>query len=276
MITFHSIQWKNFLSTGNSWTKIDLDSSPMTLVIGENGAGKSTVLDALTFVLFGKPFRRINKPQLVNTINDGDCIVEVSFTIGTKLYIVRRGIKPNVFDILVDGVSLDKLASAKDFQMLLETQILKLNYKSFTQVVVLGSSTFVPFMQLTAANRREIIEDLLDIQIFSSMNSILKQRVSTLKDELKDVDSSIALKKQFIDVQQENLKLIEKGKEDLINDHREDIEKLHKDNTSRETKIEDHIQEVSDLENQTSDFNKNSKKLKEAEKIDDVVGLQIS
>tara|TARA_Y100000996_G_scaffold230922_1_gene181761 strand:+ start:2972 stop:4684 length:1713 start_codon:yes stop_codon:yes gene_type:complete len=268
MITFHAIQWKNFLSTGNSWTKVVLDGSPTTLVVGENGSGKSTVLDALTFALFGKPFRKINKPQLVNSINGGDCLVEVSFSIGTKHYLVRRGIKPGLFEILIDGQKLNQLANARDFQELLESQILKLNYKSFTQVVILGSSTFVPFMQLSAANRREVIEDLLDIQIFSSMNTILKQRMSLLKDGLKDAESAIALKDQFISVQTENLERIEKGNENLIKDHKSDIEKLHKDNTSRETKIEDHIQEVSDLENQTSDFKKNGKKLKEAEKID--------
>ena len=148
MIKFHAIQWKNFLSTGNNWTKLDLDRHPSALVVGENGSGKSTVLDALTFSLFGKPFRKINKPQLVNTVNGGDCLVEVSFTIGSKLYIVRRGIKPTVFDILVDGQPLNQTANVRDFQELLETQILKLNYKSFTQVVILGSSCFIPFMQL--------------------------------------------------------------------------------------------------------------------------------
>ena len=178
MIHFHSIQWKNFLSTGNNWIKIDLDRQPATLIIGENGVGKSTILDALTFSLFGKPFRKINKPQLVNSVNDGDCLVEISFTIGSVLYVVRRGIKPTVFEIFADGQPLNQLANFKDFQELLETQILRINFKSFTQVVILGSSTFVPFMQLPAAHRREVIEDLLDIQIFSSMNNALKQKIS--------------------------------------------------------------------------------------------------
>ena len=186
MIHFSKIRWKNFLSTGNNWLEIELDRKPNTLIVGENGSGKSTVLDALTFVLFGKPFRKINKPQVVNTINGSGTLVEIEFIIGKNEYLVRRGIKPTVFDIVVNGESLDQSANARDFQELLERQILKLNYKSFTQVVILGSSTFVPFMQLTAANRRDVIEDLLDIEIFSSMNVILKQRLSEIKDSVRD------------------------------------------------------------------------------------------
>tara|TARA_Y100000996_G_scaffold299679_1_gene237470 strand:- start:1845 stop:3557 length:1713 start_codon:yes stop_codon:yes gene_type:complete len=268
MIKFHSIQWKNFLSTGNNWTKFDLDQHPTTLVVGENGSGKSTVLDALTFSLFGKPFRKINKPQLVNTVSDGDCLVEVSFTIGSKLYIVRRGIKPSVFDILVDGQPLNQLANVRDFQELLETQILKLNYKSFTQVVVLGSSTFIPFMQLTAANRREVIEDLLDIQIFSSMNNILKQRMTDLKDEIKDLDSEISLKEQFISVQSENLGRMQKGNQKLIENHQKDIDNLIKSNEDRAQEILNYDEQIGELKLETANFAKNQKKLKEAEKID--------
>ena len=187
MIKFHSIQWKNFLATGNNWTKIDLDTCPTTLVIGENGSGKSTVLDALTFSLFGKPFRKINKPQLVNSINDSDCLVEVSFTIGNKLYFVRRGIKPNIFEIYINDKMYNQDANARDYQKYLEQQILKLNYRSFSQVVILGSSTFIPFMQLRARHRREVVEEILDIQIFSLMNMLLKMKLRDIANEIKNI-----------------------------------------------------------------------------------------
>ena len=163
MILFESIRWKNFLSTGDQWTEINLSESPSTLIVGQNGAGKSTILDVLCFALFNKPFRKINKPQLVNTINEKGLKVEVCFTIGRDDYRVFRGIKPNTFEIYKDGKLVDQDAAAKDTQKYLEQNVLKLNYKSFTQVVILGSSTFVPFMQLPAAHRREVIEDLLDI-----------------------------------------------------------------------------------------------------------------
>ena len=192
MITFKKIKWKNFLSTGNNWTEIDFQKNNTNLIVGTNGAGKSTVLDALTFVLFNKPFRKINKPQLVNTTNEKDCLVEIEFSVNSRDYLVRRGIKPNVFDIEVDGKQLHKESDDRINQKLLEENILKVNYTSFTQIVILGSSTFVPFMQLTTANRREVIEDLLDIRIFSTMNTIIKEKIRTKKDEIK----SLELKKQ--------------------------------------------------------------------------------
>ena len=173
MILFEKIRWKNFLSTGNQFTEIDLQNASTTLIVGSNGAGKSTVLDALTFALFGKPFRKINKPQLPNTTNERDCVVEVDFSISGTNWKVRRGIKPNIFEIHRNDNLLDQASAAKDQQTWLEQNVLKMNYKSFTQIVILGSSTFVPFMQLTAANRREVIEDLLDIKIFSSQNLYL-------------------------------------------------------------------------------------------------------
>lgn len=246
----------------------DLDRHPNTLIIGENGSGKSTVLDALTFSLFGKPFRKINKPQLVNTINDGECVVEITFTIGSKLYFIRRGIKPNKFDILVDGQSLNQSANVRDFQDLLEKQILKLNYKSFTQVVILGSSTFVPFMQLSAANRREVIEDLLDIQIFSSMNTILKQRISTTKDSLNENASSISLNQQMVDVQTKNLERIKKGNKKIIDKHKSDIELHTNENETRADDIKSFNDSIKALELKTTDSAKTQKKLKDAEKID--------
>ena len=174
MIVFKSVTWKNFLSTGNTPIEIALNNSPSTLIIGDNGSGKSTVLDALTFGLFGKPFRRIKKDQLVNSVNSRDCIVEVYFDIGKRRYLVIRGIKPTRFEIYVDGKLLNQDASAKDYQKQLENNILKLNHRSFTQVVILGSSSFIPFMQLTAAARREVVEEILDIKVFSLMNVILK------------------------------------------------------------------------------------------------------
>ena len=192
MLVFHKIRWKNFLSTGNQWSEIDFKKHNTNLIIGTNGAGKSTVLDALTFVLFNKPFRKINKPQLVNTTNEKDCLVEIEFSINSRDYLVRRGIKPNVFDIEINGVSLHKEADDRTNQKILEENILKVNYKSFTQIVILGSSTFVPFMQLATAHRREVIEDLLDIRIFSAMNNLIKENIRERRDQIK----SLELKKQ--------------------------------------------------------------------------------
>ena len=192
MIVFKKIKWRNFLSTGQHFTEIDFQKNHTNLIIGANGAGKSTVLDALTFVLFNKSFRKINKNQLLNTTNEKDCLVEIEFSVNSRDYLVRRGIKPNIFDIEVNGKQLHKESDDRINQKLLEENILKVNYKSFTQIVILGSSTFVPFMQLTTANRREVIEDLLDIRIFSTMNTIIKEKIRTKKDEIK----SLELKKQ--------------------------------------------------------------------------------
>ena len=177
MITFKKIKWKNFLSTGNQWTQINFQDHNTNLIIGTNGAGKSTMLDALTFVLFNKPFRKINKPQLINTVNEKDCVVEIEFSVNSRDYLIRRGIKPNIFDIEVNGNLLHREADDRSNQKILEENILKVNYKSFTQIVILGSSTFVPFMQLTSVNRRDVIEDLLDIRIFSAMNNLIKDKM---------------------------------------------------------------------------------------------------
>ena len=216
MIRFKKIRWKNLLSTGNQWTEIDFEKSNNTLIIGGNGAGKSTVLDALTFSLFNKPFRKITKGQLVNTVNEKGSLVEIEFDVGTREYKVVRGIKPNTFEIWVDGVMLNQNAAAADQQKYLENNILKLNYKSFTQIVVLGSSSFVPFMQLSNTHRREVIEDLLDIKIFSAMNSVVKDKIRKSRESIKvlelkkeSLSDKVEMQKSFIG------KLESKGRDDI-------------------------------------------------------------
>jgi len=189
MIVFRKIRWKNFLSTGNLFTELDLNAYNTTLIVGENGAGKSTILDALTFALFNKPFRKINKPQLANSITKKDTVVEVEFQVGTSNYKVVRGINPAKFELFKDGNLLNQSAASKDYQDVLEKQILKINHKSFCQVVVLGSATFQPFMQLPAQARREVIEDLLDLQIFTSMNLLLKTKMTENSDEISKKQS---------------------------------------------------------------------------------------
>lgn len=218
MITFHKIKYKNLLSTGNSFTELELSKNPTTLIIGKNGSGKSTFLDALSFGLFGKPFRKINKPQLVNSINDKNLLVEVEFTIGTKQYLIRRGMKPNVFEIFQDGSLINQDAAKKDYQEILEKTILKLNHKSFCQIVVLGSSTFVPFMQLTTNQRREIIEDLLDIQIFSVMNTLLKERVQQNKTDLQEIKYQLDLIQEKIVLHTDMLNRLRKNNDEIISD----------------------------------------------------------
>ena len=226
MIIFKKIRWKNFLSTGNHQTEVDFEKNNTNLIIGTNGAGKSTILDALTFVLFNKPFRKINKPQLVNTTNERECLVELEFYVNGRDYLVRRGIKPNVFDIEVNGNPLHKQADDRANQRVLEQSILKLNYKSFTQIVILGSSTFVPFMQLSTANRREVIEDLLDIRIFSAMSNLIKDKIREKKEQSKSLD----LKKQTIrdkmKMQQDFIEELESRGNANINANKEKIGKL--------------------------------------------------
>ena len=200
MIHFSKIRWKNFLSTGDTFTEVQLDRSPSTLIIGENGSGKSTMLDALTFGLFSKPFRKINKPQLVNSVNERGLLVEVEFKSGSKHYMVRRGVKPNVFEIYIDDELMDQDSTVKLYQDRLEKYILKLNFKSFTQIIVLGSSSFQPFMQLSTHNRRDVIEDLLDIGVFSTMNSLLKERVIENNFDLRDRQQKYNLNEERIDM----------------------------------------------------------------------------
>ena len=254
MITFHKIRWKNFLSTGNQFTEIDFEGNSTTLIIGTNGAGKSTVLDALTFSLYGKPFRKINKPQLPNSVNEKDCRVEVEFSVNGVEWKVVRGIKPNLFEIYRNDAPLDQDAAALDQQKWLEKNVLKMNYKSFTQIVILGSSTFVPFMQLSAQNRRDVIEDLLDIKIFSSMGIVIKEKIRTLKEDLKvlelkkeTLNDKVQMQQDFIEELEnrgkENIKEKESKISELLNEENDFInrnEKVNWEVQSLEQRLESH------------------------------------
>jgi DNA repair exonuclease SbcCD ATPase subunit len=224
MIIFRNIRWKNFLSTGNHFTEVKLNNTQNTLIVGENGSGKSTMLDALCFALFGKAFRNINKPQLLNSINQKDCCVEVEFDTGNKSYKVIRGIKPNVFEIYQDGELINQDAASKDYQEVLEKSILKLNYKSFTQIVILGSASFTPFMQLSASDRRAIIEDLLDIQIFSTMNSVVKDRLANNKDLMNQKKHEIELTQQKYDMQKKHIDDLKQNNDDKVKEYESEIE----------------------------------------------------
>jgi len=281
MIHFNYVRWKNFLSTGNNFTEIQLDRSSTTLIIGENGAGKSTILDALCFGLFGKPFRNINKPQLLNSVNASNCLVEVEFKVGGKDVKVVRGIKPNVFEIYINGKMYNQDANARDYQKYLEQQILKLNYRSFTQVVILGSSTFVPFMQLKARHRREVVEEILDIQIFSLMNMILKQKLKTIEADHRELEykesltsEKLTLKKRYIqDIQDNRRKLIQEktvlisGNEEeifkkkrKIADLQDDIEGMH-EKISNAAKVVEQFDKLNDLNSQLKTKHRSHKRL---------------
>jgi DNA repair exonuclease SbcCD ATPase subunit len=263
VITFKSVRYKNFLSTGNVFTEIKLNENATTLIVGENGAGKSTFLDAITFSLFGKPFRNINKPQLVNSINEKDCVVEVEFAIASKQYKIIRGIKPNVFEIYIDGELLNQDAKSKDYQEQLEKLILKMNYKSFTQIVILGSTNFTPFMQLSASDRRAVIEDLLDIQIFSSMNVIVKNKLHTLKDEaaqlkiqIDNTRDKIELHKKHLDELKKNTKEIVDAKKQEVRENTASLSDLETEATTKETEIDNLLLKVEDEDTTTKKFNK--------------------
>jgi DNA repair exonuclease SbcCD ATPase subunit len=241
MILFKTIKWRNFLSTGQQFTELDFTKNSTNLIIGSNGAGKSTVLDALCFSLFGKPFRKINKPQLINSVNDKDCRVEVEFSVGKVDWKVIRGIKPAVFEIWRDDKLLDQASAALDQQKWLEQNVLKMNYKSFTQIVILGSSTFVPFMQLSASHRREVIEDLLDIKIFSSMNMVIKDKIRLIKDEIKTLELKKESLNDKVQMQQNFIEELENRGKDNINNNNLKISDLDKE-------IEQYTQENESVE----------------------------
>ena len=226
MIIFEKIRWKNFLSTGNQYTEINLDKDSTTLIVGTNGAGKSTVLDALTFSLFNKPFRKISKGQLINTVNEKDCRVEVEFSIAETEWKVVRGIKPNLFEIHRNGICMDQFSAANDQQKWLEQNVIKMNYKSFTQIVILGSTNFVPFMQLTAPNRREVIEDLLDIKIFSSMNNLIKDKIRGVREEIRTLDLKKESLNDKVNMQTDFIEQIEKRGNDDIKDKKKKSREL--------------------------------------------------
>jgi len=256
MIIFKKIRWKNLLSTGNVFSEVDLRASKTNLIIGSNGAGKSTILDALTFSLFGKPFRKINKPMLVNSINEKDLLTEIEFSIGKIEYKVVRGVKPNVFEIYCNGQLWNQESSLAEQQKNFEANVLKMNYKSFTQIVVLGSSTFVPFMRLPLAQRREIIEDILDIQVFSTMNVLLKDKVRENNDEIKTLDYEIHLLEEKIDLQKKYmLELEKKTKEDITRKENKIAELLENENNfhneiARLTlEVEKHSEEMKEVSN---------------------------
>jgi len=267
MIKFKSVQWQNFLSTGNSPNKVLLDKSTTTLIIGKNGEGKSTILDALCFSLFGKPFRNINKGQLVNSINQKKCLVEIEFDINGREYVVKRGIKPNLFEIWQDGEMINQDAAARDYQKVLEQQILKLNYKTFTQVVILGSASFVPFMQLPPLQRREVIEDILDIRIFSTMNQLLKEKVNDTKAEIQRIETEISNAKTKVEAQTSIIKTITEAKADNIRSIQEKIYTSTQEVERTQSEVDDLIGQITTLKNQISDKSKVEEDLKKAESI---------
>jgi len=266
MIKFSRLRWKNFLSTGNVFTEIHLDRSPSTIITGENGAGKSTILDALCYVLFNKPFRNINKPQLMNSINEKGLLTEIEFSVGNVEYLVRRGIKPAVFEIFKNGKLIDQPGSVRDYQTQFEDTILKLNYKSFTQIVVLGNASFTPFMQLSTKDRREVIEDLLDIQIFSHMNTLLKDRLAKNKTEKQEVEYQIELLGEKIEVQKEYLAKvtadITKQRQELL----DEIKEWSLQYLSTEAQQMEHMNAIEELSATIADADKiNAKSAKVSE-----------
>jgi DNA repair exonuclease SbcCD ATPase subunit len=269
MIQFKKISWKNFLSTGNTPNTVLLNKSTSTLIVGKNGEGKSTILDALCFSLFGKPFRNINKPQLINSINQKQCLVEVEFSIGIKEYKIIRGIKPNIFEIWCDGEMLNQDAASKDYQKVLEQQVLKLNYKTFTQVVILGSASFVPFMQLPSHQRREVIEDILDIQIFSVMNQILKEKMQNTKDEIVRIESEISNAKVKVESQQTLVKTISEAKSDTIKSIQSKIDQNRSTVTSTQDAIVSLVGEITSLKSQIDNKDKVSTDIAKAKTLKD-------
>ena len=262
MIIFEKIRWKNFLSTGNVFSEIDLTEGRTNLIVGSNGAGKSTIFDALTFSLFARPFRKISKSMLINSINEKDCVAEIEFRIGKIEYKVVRGMKPSKFEIYCNGVLWDKESSVNEQQKNFENSVLKMNYKSFTQIVVLGSSTFVPFMKLSVPQRREIIEDILDIQVFSTMNLLLKDRVKENNVEIRDVDYQIDLLKDKIELQKQHMLTLEKRTEEDIKKKQKQIEEYQTTETHGTEEVLILTQQIERLNKEMKEYSKSSEKLK--------------
>ena len=275
MIIFKKISWKNFLSTGDAPTTIFFDRTPTTLIIGENGSGKSTILDALTFGLFGRAFRSINKPQLVNTVNEKGLEVEIEFSIGKKKYLVRRGVKPNKFEIYYNDKLIDQLANNRDYQDYLEKVILKLNYKSFTQIVLLGNSSFEPFMQLKQSDRRTIVEDLLDIQIFSSMNGILRHKNVELKDDMGTLEIEKGLYKEKIKIQEDYIKRLQEDSESVISHKKKEIENFESNISTATVTLATLNSEVETLGEQLLNEGSAKKKSSEYEKVQNQIEYKL-
>ena len=262
MIIFKKVRWKNLLSTGNVFSEVDLQGARTNLIVGTNGAGKSTILDALTFSLFGKPFRKINKGMLVNSVNEKDCMTEVEFSIGKLDYKVIRGIKPNKFEIYCNGKIFNQESTVAEQQKNLEKNILKLNYKSFTQIVVLGSSTFVPFMRLPTVQRREIIEDILDIQVFSTMNLLLRDKTRENNEEIKEFDYQIHLLEEKIDLQKQHMLTLEKRNQEEVDKKKEKIKELQKDEVKSTEEIHKLTEDVEKLSKEMEELSNSKVKLK--------------
>ena len=277
MILFKKIAYRNFLSSGNQTTEIKFTDTQTTLIVGVNGSGKSTMLDALCFGLFNKAFRKINKSQLINSTNEKECLVEIDFSVGTKEYKIKRGIKPNIFEIWIDGILQNQAAASTDQQKQLEDNILKLNYKSFTQIVILGSASFVPFMQLSTANRREVVEDLLDIKIFSAMNAVIKNRIKNTNDKIKELSLKQSMTEEKVEMQKEFIESIEKSGKENIEKKRDKIisigtyiDQLTAENTQK-------VEEVSNtLQPQLEDLLDASKKLKQLSNLKGKISEKVS
>jgi len=269
LIIFKTVRWRNFLSTGNTFIEIYLNKKSTTLIIGENGAGKSTVLDALCFGLFGRPFRNINKPQLLNSINNRNCVVEIEFEIGSKKLKVIRGIKPTIFEIYINGKMYNQDANARDYQRYLEQQILKLNYQSFSQVVILGSSTFVPFMQLRARHRREVVEEILDIQIFSLMNMLLKMKLRDIDNDIKNTEYQHDLTREKVVLHKKYIEDIKKNKKEFINEKSLLLASNEKEISKKKLDIKSHLDNNEKLLLQISD---NDKVMKTYAKLKEIRG----
>ena len=276
MICFQKIRWRNFLSTGNQWTEIQLDEKSTTIVVGTNGAGKSTVLDALTFSLFNKPFRKINKPQLLNSTNEKDCLVEIEFKVGSTDWMIRRGMKPNIFEIHRNGKVLDQMADVGTQQKWLEQNVLKMNYKSFTQIVILGSSTFVPFMQLPVSSRREVIEDLLDIKIFSAMNMIIKDKIRTVRDQVKTLELKKSSLKDKVQMQQNFIEELENQAQKNIADKESKIQTLlEEENDAMNLNIK-LVEEMDDFQKVMQSYESSSAMLKKLGNLKGKISNKVS